>query len=278
MQESKIFFGLDQDIKNDLIRQLSVLWTHDSTAIEGNTLTLGETDFLIREGMLVTNRPLKDCMEAKCHYDAIKFLYSSMYQKLGNLTPEDIKNLHKVMMPSSFSDSNMIGNWKSTPNATYINIQDQPVMLLYPLPKEIPALVETFILHLNRQIVSPDDALDAYCSLHLEFVSIHPFSDGNGRMARLLANLPLMSCGELPIIIPSSQRQQYIKIISAAQQTVPLKEKTGKPLRKMIIPDHFDIGEFKKFCIQQRKAVTDLVENARFLQSLRSKNTISPKL
>lgn len=278
MQESKIFSGLDQDIKKDLIRQLSVLWTHDSTAIEGNTLTLGETDFLIREGMLVTNRPLKDCMEAKCHYDAIKFLYSSMYQKLGNLTAEDIKNLHKVMMPSSFSDNGIIGNWKSKPNATYINIQDQPVMLLYPLPKEVPVLVETFLQHLNQKIVSPDDALNAYCSLHLEFVSIHPFSDGNGRMARLLANLPLMSCGELPIIIPSSQRQRYIKIISTAQQTVPVKEKTGKPLRKMIIPDHFDIGGFKKFCIEQRKIVIDLVENARMLQGLRSQNSVSPKI
>ena len=278
MQNNKIFAGLDQDIKNDLIRQLSILWTHDSTAIEGNTLTLGETDFLIREGMLVTNRPLKDCMEVKCHYDAIKFLYSSMYQKDKDLTVEDIKELHKVLMPDSFSDGNRIGAWKSIPNATYVNVQDQPVLLLYPMPQEIPSLMQTFIQHLNQKIDSPDAALDAYCSLHLEFVSIHPFWNGNGRMARLLANLPLMRCGELPVIIPSSQRQQYIKIISTAQQTIQVKEKTGKPLLKMTIPANFDITNFKKFCIQQRNIVTDLVENARMLQNLRIPKNTRPKL
>ena len=274
MQENKMFSGLDQDIKDDLMRQLSIVWTYDSNAIEGNTLTLGETDFLIREGMLVTNRPLKDCMETKCHYDAIKYLFSSMYGNLGRLTIEDIKKLHKVMMPGSFPNDKMIGEWKSTPNATYVSFQNQPVMLLYPMPQEIPSLMDTFIQHLNRQIDSPDAALDAYCSLHLEFVSIHPFSDGNGRMARLLANLPLMSCGELPVIIPSSQRQQYIKIISAAQQTIPVEEKTGKPVRKMIVPEHFDIAGFKEFCIQQKKIVTDLVEQARMLQRLRTKPSI----
>ena len=278
MQECRIFSGLDQDIKDDLMRQLSIVWTYDSNAIEGNTLTLGETDFLIREGMLVTNRPLEDCMETKCHYDAIKFLYSKMYEKAGDLTADDIKNLHKVMMPSSFDDNKVIGDWKSTPNATYINYQDQPVMLLYPLPREIPALMDTFIQHINRKIESPDDALDMYCLLHLEFVSIHPFSDGNGRMARLLANIPLMRCGELPIIIPSSQRQRYIKIISSAQQTIPVEEKNGKPLRKMVVPDKFDIAQFKAFCIEQRKVVMDLVDEARRFQELRNKSSKSPKI
>ena len=274
--DNKIFSGLDPDLKTNLMQQLSVLWTYDSNAIEGNTLTLGETDFLIREGMLVTNRPLKDCMETKCHYDAIKFLYSEMYEKPGDLTAEDIKALHKVMMPASFSDSGKIGEWKSSPNATYIYEHGRPVMLLYPMPQEIPALMANFIQQLNRKIDSPDAALDSYCRLHLEFVSIHPFSDGNGRMARLLANLPLLRCGELPVIIPSSHRQQYIKIISSAQQTVPVEEKTGKPLRKMIVPEKFDIAEFKAFCIKQRKVVTDLVEEVRIIQRLRKKNAITP--
>ncbi len=276
MPDNKMFSGLDRDIKENLMQQLSVVWTYDSNAIEGNTLTLGETDFLIREGMLVTNRPLKDCMETKCHYDAIKFLYSSLYAKTEDLTEADIKKLHEVMMPASFSDSGKIGEWKSGPNATYIYDRGQPVMLLYPMPQEIPALMKTFIQHLNRKPASSDAALDAYCRLHLEFVSIHPFSDGNGRMARLLANLPLMRCGELPVIIPSSRRQQYIKIISTAQQSVPVQEKSGKPLRKITVPDHFDIADFKSFCIEQRKVVTNLVEDARAVQRLRKKTEMTP--
>ena len=70
-----IFTGLDQDIRDNLKQQLFVYWTYSSNAIEGNSLTLGETDFIIREGLTIAGKPLQDHKDAEAHYNAVKLTY-----------------------------------------------------------------------------------------------------------------------------------------------------------------------------------------------------------
>ena len=72
----KFFQNLDSDIKAALKAQLRDLWTHTSTALEGNTLTLGETKFVIEEGLTVSGKPLKDHHEVVGHARAIDLIYS----------------------------------------------------------------------------------------------------------------------------------------------------------------------------------------------------------
>lgn len=66
---------LDRDIRQSLLHQIRDLWTHTSTALEGNILTLGETKFVIEEGLTVAGKPLKDHQEVMGHARAIELIY-----------------------------------------------------------------------------------------------------------------------------------------------------------------------------------------------------------
>lgn len=65
------------------------------------------------------------------------------------------------------------------------------------------------------------NAVEAYAGLHLDFVTIRPFFDGNGRVARLIANLPVLRSGFPPIVVPTEARQEYKRSISDYQTTIP---------------------------------------------------------
>ena len=81
--------NLDNDIKDALLAQLRNLWTHTSTAIEGNTLTLGETAFVLEEGLTVSGKPLKDHEEVVGHARAIDLLYDIIRRK-SDLTENNL--------------------------------------------------------------------------------------------------------------------------------------------------------------------------------------------
>lgn len=88
------------------------------------------------------------------------------------------------------------------------------------MPGDVPLLMATWLAALNRFCAKPlsgDEALAAYARLHLGFVHIHPFWDGNGRVARLLANLPLLHSGHLPVVIELKDRQRCIETLAAYQ-------------------------------------------------------------
>ncbi|BBO79963.1 hypothetical protein [Desulfosarcina ovata] len=72
--------NLDPDLKKALIAQLRNLWTHTSTAIEGNTLTIGETAFVLEEGLTIAGKPLKDHQEVVGHARAIDLVYECLEQ------------------------------------------------------------------------------------------------------------------------------------------------------------------------------------------------------
>jgi Fic family protein len=68
--------------------------------------------------------------------------------------------------------------------------------------------------NINTKLASFDECVKAYTDMHIAFSSIHPFFDGNGRLARLIANIPLIKNGFLPIIINNEDRQEYIELLS----------------------------------------------------------------
>lgn len=88
--------GLDRDIQENLTQQLWVLWTHTSTAIEGNQLSLDETDFVIREGLTVSGKSLKDHLEVKNHYAAIKVIYQLLNESPLTENVLSVENLRVV--------------------------------------------------------------------------------------------------------------------------------------------------------------------------------------
>jgi len=176
--------GLDKDLRKTLLIQLRNLWTHTSTAIEGNTLTLGETAFVLEEGLTISGKPLKDHEEVVGHARAIELIYDLVQNKTP-FTENELFSLHKAVQTEAVVDVyKPVGRWKKEPNSTVAVVDDNQVIFEYGAPVDIPALMENWF-ELYRgidQSLKPDDrqqALTAYVQLHVSFVRIHPFFDGN---------------------------------------------------------------------------------------------------
>ncbi len=253
----KTFFAnLDSDIRNGLIEQLRVLWTHSSTALEGNTLTLGETAFILKEGLTVSGKPLKDHEEVVGHAKAIDLLYDMLDKK--DITEQDLFALHKAIQTEKVIDIyHPVGDWKKENNGTFcIDENDKQVFINYVEPTKVPALMSCWLKMLNedKNDLTKEQALDIYAKIHISFVSIHPFADGNGRMARLLCNIPVLRANLPPILISQQSRFEYIKILSSYQLT------TEQPTKENLVSGN--IQSFKNFLVEEWNNSIELIETA----------------
>jgi Fic family protein len=204
--------GLDRDLRAGLAAEVRALWTHSSTALEGNTLTLGDTAFVLQEGLTVSGKSLKDHQEVVGHARAIDLLYAIIDQHRP-VTADDLHVLHRAVQTEVDVDAfNPTGRWKVEPNGTTALLTSGSTHWHdYAQPAHVPTLMDAWLDLLDRAR-RPDagDPMDGYTDLQLGFTAIHPYADGNGRMARLLANIPVIERGEAPVLIPAERRRDYI--------------------------------------------------------------------
>ncbi|MBK1617660.1 cell filamentation protein Fic [Lamprobacter modestohalophilus] len=262
--------GLDPDLQCSLLAQVRDLWTHGSTALEGNTLTLGETKFVIEEGLTVSGKPLKDHEEVVGHARAIELLYGLLDDWPARpVTPARLFDLHRAVQTRLVTDIyKPLGAWKVEPNGTYAVTKDgRQTFIDYAAPADVPIVMDTWLAELNRLGAEPldeDAALSAYARLHLSFVHIHPFWDGNGRMARLLANLPVLRAGHLPVVIDVRERKRYIETLADYQLAVgPVTPGTG------LWPTPELETAFIAFCREAYATTRALIAGAREQQAAR---------
>jgi len=204
--------GLDRDLRRGLAAEIRAWWTHHSTAIEGNTLTLGDTFFVLQEGLTVSGKPLKDHQEVVGHARAIDLLY----EHIVNAKPvadEDLHALHRAVQTTSVIDIFApVGRWKVESNGTTALLSSGVTRWhAYASVEDVPALMAVWLQRFAAlRSAGAADLLDVYTDLHLGFTAIHPYAVGNGRLARLLANLPVLAGGQPPLLIPVERRRDYI--------------------------------------------------------------------
>jgi Fic family protein len=249
--------NLDNDIRDALLIQLRNLWTHTSTAIEGNTLTLGETAFVLEEGLTIAGKPLKDHEEVVGHAKAIDLVYD-LIRRESQLTEKDLFDLHKTVQTE-----------RVEPNSTVIVSGNDQVIFEYAPSKDVPELIQGWLALFQKIIQektpNKEKALSAYVYLHISFVRIHPFWDGNGRMARLIANVPVIRAGFPPIIIPKERRQEYIEALSEYHLAVGTVT-----ARSELLPDVDKLDRFKRFCTESWSESIKLVDEAHKKQKERN--------
>lgn len=259
--------GLDNDLKQGVLAQLRDIWTYTSTGLEGNTLNLGETQFVIEQGLTVSGKSIKEHQEVIGHAKAIELIYGFVGHEL---TETDLFDLHRAVQTEIVSDIHKpYDAWKLEPNGTYaVDSQGKQVFIEFASPESVPALMSEWIGWLNNQIKKPPalETLSAtYAQAHLGFVHIHPFWDGNGRMARLLSNLPILSAGFPPIVVARESRKAYLDLISAYQLNVgELSSSTG------VWPQGTGFQAFTSFTESQYSLTNQIVENAFQVQARRS--------
>jgi Fic family protein len=258
--------GLPQDIAESLLKQIAAAWTHESTAIEGNTLTLGETIKILELGLTISGKPLKEHEEVYGHAKAIELIYDLM-QRPG-IVADDLFNLHRCVMQKSAIDSlRPVGNWKRDYNGTTGVRDGKPVYMEYASPNDTPALMSRWLREFNRKLSSAGSvvkAINTYTWAHLSFVRIHPFFDGNGRIARLIANLPLLRCGQPPLLISPAQRARYIDLLWTYQNAVGTIK-----INDRMLPKNQIITHFKQFMKEEWQESSNMVAAARRQAKLR---------
>jgi Fic family protein len=261
--------NLDNDIRDALLIQLRNLWTHTSTAIEGNTLTLGETAFVLEEGLTISGKPLKDHEEVVGHARAIDLVYAIIRRK-SDLTENDLFELHKAIQTERIMDVyKPVGAWKVEPNSTVIVSGDDQTIFEYASPEDVSGLMQSWLALFKKLIIENptgrEDALSAYVRLHVSFVRIHPFWDGNGRMARLIANVPVIRAGYPPIIIPKEDRKEYIDALSEYHLAAGTLT-----VRSEFLPEIDKLDRFKRFCSESWSGSIKLVDEAHKKQQERN--------
>jgi Fic family protein len=274
MSDKQYFYDqLDEDIKNILLAQIRNVWTHHSTSLEGNSLTLGETDFILEEGLTIQGKPLKDHNEIFGHAKAIERIYG-LLSTSENITKQDLFKLHETVLTERVLDIYQpVGKWKVQSNFTnYTDKDNKQQWREYPAPQKTDGLMSQWLARLNNSLTTvqtQDEAACAYADLHLSFVTIHPFFDGNGRMTRLLANLPVLKSGFPPIVVPQEDRYRYKQCLSDYQNTVENLADIGDLAQ---LPVNIEKQRFVELCKGYWSETIELLDQATAMQQKRLKN------
>jgi Fic family protein len=187
------------------LHQQQVLeWTYHSNAIEGNTLTLKETKVVL-EGITIGGKSMREHFEVINHKEAIDYV-EAMVQNQNSLSEWQIKSIHQLVLKNIDSDN--AGQYRQQ-NVVIAGAEHLPPNY-FKVPEAMADLIRQYQTHANLHPV------ELAARLHVDFVGIHPFVDGNGRTSRLLMNFELMRHGYLPIIIPVEQRLSYYEALDTA--------------------------------------------------------------
>ena len=202
---------LPPELVNRLRKELVIEYTYDTNAIEGNTLTLNETRLVIEEGLTIGRKPLRDIQGAKNHPEAIEFIENLVYN-MDRITEEKFLQLHELILKGIEVNP---GKYRSS------GVRVAGASFTPPRSSEVPGLVRELLDWLNRNMeeYSP---VELAARFHHRFVTIHPFSEGNGRTARLLLNAVLMRHGYPFLVnITNRDRVKYLEALREADQGNP---------------------------------------------------------
>ncbi len=195
---------IPKDTLRTLQEKINLEWTYNSNGIEGNTLTLRETQVVLEE-ITVGGKSIKEHLEAINHEHAILFL-NDLVKDDDPITEWNIKNIHTLIL-KEIDDENA-GRYRSE------NVTIKGATHIPPDFVKVPELMEKLIL--NYKTWNKYHPIIQATLLHGELVKIHPFVDGNGRTSRLIMNLDLMKHGFNPVIIKKEDRLQYYEALDKA--------------------------------------------------------------
>lgn len=200
--------------------KLRLDWNYYSNRIEGGTLTKAETRSVMVGNIDVKGKPLRDIMEMSGHD---KLVIDVLKMSKGELTLAEkrIKDIHRAIMHEEDSEKQkFVGNWKQEDNEI-INYKNEKIS--FTNWREVPEAVHQLLDKTNAQLEqyhtgkSALHAIEIAAQFHIDFITIHPFYDGNGRTTRILTNIILMACGYPAIIIKDQHKKSYYQLLGDIQ-------------------------------------------------------------
>jgi Fic family protein len=191
---------------NKIKESLSIEWTYNSNSIEGNSLSLRETQMVLQEGITIKGKSLREHFETYNHDKAIDYLFSIVNEDYV-LRSMDILSLHGLVLRSIEDD--FAGRLRNG------GVRISGANFVPPNANKISDLLDELIIFINTNPLQLND-IELATVFHHKLVWIHPFFDGNGRTVRLVMNLLLMRCGFPPAIILKNDRKKYYEALNQA--------------------------------------------------------------
>lgn len=209
-----------------LWKKLRLEWNYHSNHIEGNTLTYGETELLLLHDRTTGNHSHREYLEMKAHDVGIEHVRNLAADKDRLISESDIRDLNRIILKESFWKSAetadgqstrkeiIPGQYKTTPNSVR---QANGEIMSFASVEETPSRMGDLVTWLRQELISPTLPIAAcIAKLHHDFIVIHPFEDGNGRVARLLVNYVLIRSGYLPLIVRTDEKEAYLTALRLA--------------------------------------------------------------
>ena len=259
---------LNESDQARLDRKFMLDFNYNSNHIEGNTLTYGQTEVLLLLGEVVGSAKMKDLEEMKAHALCLKLMMAEA-QGDNPLTESFIRGLHKVMLredytvyrklPGGDTTSYVVhaGRYKTRPNSVITRTGER---FEYASPEETSALMYDLVSWYNEAdkegVLSP---IELAALFHYRYIRIHPFEDGNGRIARLMVNFILLRHEYPMIVIHSHKKDAYLRALSAAdKETGPIPADGA----------HASIEAIKPFVKYMKDVLTtEISQNIAFVQT-----------
>ena len=214
VREMRVRGKLSPEVLHRIRKHFRIKNVYHSNAIEGNVLAVGETREVVEHGLTITGKPLKDQAEARNLSHALDFLEELAGNINTPITENDIRQLHALVLHELSDEA---GAYRSVPVAISGSEYSPPG------PESVPGQMADFGRWLSEFSVPDDEAfahvsgLFAAAAAHTWFVTVHPFIDGNGRVARPLMNLMLMRHGYPIAIITKEDRLRYYDALEFSQ-------------------------------------------------------------
>lgn len=206
--KSKKYTNILKEIisRKDIYDQFILSLTYNTNSIEGSTLTENETADILFRNISLKNRNLIEQLEAKNHQTALQFLFKQIKPNF-KITELLILKLHSILMNSIRDDAGFYRNHgvrivgANIPTANYL---------------KVPELVVRLIKNINKE---EDDVVKHISQIHSDFEKIHPFSDGNGRIGRLIVVAMFLRRNLPPAVIKQENKRFYYNYLNKSQQS-----------------------------------------------------------
>ncbi len=216
--------------RDRLSRRFTIDFNYNSNHIEGNTLTYGQTEILLLFGKVIGEAEFRDVQEMTASNVGLKMMTEEAAIKTMPLSQNFIRTLHKTLLredytvyhnlPGGVITSFVIhaGQYKTRSNSVITRYGDR---FDYATPEETPSLMTDLVDWYNQaEVEGKLTPIELAALFHYRYIRIHPFEDGNGRIARLMVNFILMRHDYPMIVVRSRKKQDYLDALHKADLEV----------------------------------------------------------
>jgi Fic family protein len=213
-----------------VLQKFRLEWNYNSNAIEGNSLTLGETRSLLLHGLTAAGKPMRDHLDIKGHNEAVVALEEFVRSEYP-LTEQFIREMHQLLLGEAYEVPAQTasgqptrkrivpGRYKTSPNNVLTATGE---MFYFASVEETPGRMTDLVDWYRAEEAAPTlHPVALAAEFHYRFVRVHPFDDGNGRMSRLLMNLILLRHGYPMTVIQAADRNRYLAALAEADAGEP---------------------------------------------------------